>query len=82
MALNSHVDRIAALFLVALTLAFTRPASVSGDGVDAVRQAGGNVGPDGAGSPFRINRTFLANGTNIDQATFPPLPPTTTPLIL
>jgi hypothetical protein len=33
---NWHVDRIAVLSLVALSLAFTRPASVSGaDGLDA-----------------------------------------------
>jgi hypothetical protein len=83
MASNWHVDRIAVLSLVALTLAFTRPASVSGaDGLDAADKLQGTWALTVPGTPFRINRTFFANGTNVDSASFPPLPPTSAPLIV
>lgn len=83
MASNWHVDRIAALILVSSTLAFTRPASVSGDdGLDASDKLQGTWALTVGGTPFRINRTFFSNGTNVDSATFPPIPPTTAPLIL
>jgi hypothetical protein len=83
MARNWPVDRIAVLMLVASSLAFTRPASVSGaDGLDAADKLQGTWALTVGGTPFRINRTFFANGTNVDAATFPPIPPTTDPLIL
>jgi hypothetical protein len=68
------------LLLVAATVfavfANTHRASVhAADGDDSADKLAGTWALTVPGTPFRINRTFFANGTNVDASTFTPIAP-------
>lgn len=81
-------NRSSKLVLAAMTVVavFTAPQFVRGDGSDSDHGSKNSIVGTWAltvpGTPFRINRTFFANGTNVDASTFTPITPTAGPLIV
>src|SRR5262249_966928 len=70
------------LVLTVLTIAscLTPPRTLRGTD-EAANKLEGTWALTVPGTPFRINRTFFANGTNVDASTFTPITPTPGPLI-
>lgn len=81
--MTARIDSRIFLATVAVIAILTGPASVRGDGDNrSTTRIEGTWALKVPGSGFQINRTFFANGTNVDASTFPPIPFTSEPLIL
>src|SRR5262245_44613721 len=80
MTSRTSITRLILLAALAIVSSLTAPGALRASDEDA-NKLDGTWALTVPGTPFRINRTFFSNGTNVDASTFTPITPTPGPLI-